>query len=60
MVISAKYVNWFDEELHLFYGHENDGLTHGIYTFGEDDDCFPIDVSWFKTEAEARAALLVV
>lgn len=60
MVINAKYVNWFDEELDQFYGHGNDGLVHGVYVYGEDDFDFPFEVMWFKTEEEARAELLNV
>ena len=58
MVNNARYVNWFDEELNLFYGDDNQGLVHGIYVYDEDD--FQCHCEWFKTEAEARAALLTV
>jgi hypothetical protein len=58
MVSNARYVNWFTEKLESFYGDDNQGLVHGIYVYDEDD--FPCHVEWFKTEAEARAALLTV
>ena len=49
----ARYVNWFDEDLHNFYGDDNQGYTHGVYYYMDEDD-FPTDVEWFKTEEEAR------
>jgi len=49
----ARYVNWFDEDLHTFYGDDNQGYTHGVYYYMDEDD-FPTDVEWFKTEEEAR------
>lgn len=58
-MISAKYVNWYDEELDLFYGDDNKGLVHGIYVYKDLED-FPIDVLWFKTEHEARKKLLKI
>lgn len=59
MIMWAKYVNWFDEELDKFYGHNNDGLIHGTY-FYEGDDDFPSYVEWFKTEEQARKNLLTI
>lgn len=53
MVTNSKKVNWFDEELHHFYEHDNDGLVYGVYTYGDDED-FPCDVAWFKTETEQQ------
>jgi hypothetical protein len=58
-VLNAKYVNWFDEELDTFYGDDNNGLTHGVYVYDDSED-FPIDVQWFKTEHDARKALLTI
>jgi hypothetical protein len=46
------YVNWFNEGLDTFYGDDNQGLIHGVYTY-EDEEDFPIDVSWFATEEQA-------
>ena len=59
MVSVGKYVNWFDEELESFYGDDNNGFTHGIYVYDDTED-FPVHVEWFKTEAEARQALLTI
>lgn len=53
-----KLVNWYDEELDSFYGDDNSGLIYGIYYY-EDEDDFPVDVFWFKTE-EARQQFLEV
>jgi hypothetical protein len=58
-MISAKYVNWYDEKLDSFYGDNNQGLVHGVYVYQDLED-FPSDVSWFKTESEARKTLLTV
>lgn len=60
MVINAKYVYWFDEELEQYYGDDNNGFVHGIYVYGDDDDQFPMEVQWYKTEAQAREALLTI
>ena len=38
MVINAKYVNWFDEGLELFYGDDNQGFIHGFYVYDETED----------------------
>jgi len=58
-MIYAKYVNWFDEELDSFYGDDNQGLIHGIYVYDCEED-YPYHVEWFKTEEDARKALLTV
>ena len=58
-VINARYVNWFDEDLQEFYEDKSNGFIHGIYVYDDLDD-FPIHVEWFKTESEARLALLGV
>lgn len=57
-VINARYVNWFEEEMHLTYGDDNDGLIHGLYVYDESDEV--CHVEWFKTEQEARLSLLEV
>jgi hypothetical protein len=57
-VVNARYVNWFEEEMHITYGDDNDGLIHGIYVYDDSDDL--CHVEWFKTEAEARQALLTI
>jgi hypothetical protein len=56
-VINARYANWHAEDLQEFYGDDNNGLIHGVYVY-EDDEDFPAYVEWFKTEEEAREALL--
>jgi hypothetical protein len=56
MVSNARYVNWFDEGLESFYNDGNHGLVHGIYVY--DEAGVLCHVEWFKTEAEAREALL--
>lgn len=58
-VINAKYVNWYEENLQEFYEDNNNGFVHGIYVYDDMED-FPIAVQWFKTETEARKALLEV
>jgi hypothetical protein len=59
MLLSARYVNWFDEELDNFYGDNNNGLVHGIYVYEELED-FPCHVEWFSTEEDARKSLLTI
>lgn len=56
MVINAKYTTWYAEGLDNFYGHDNGGLIHGLYIFDDNDDL--IQALWFKTEKQARGALL--
>jgi hypothetical protein len=46
----TRYVNWFDEELHITYGDDNNGLIHGVYVY--DDENEVVHVEWFKTEEE--------
>ena len=58
-VINARYVNWHTEDLQEFYGDDNSGLIHGVYVYENDED-FPVHVEWFKTEEEAREALLKI
>ncbi len=43
-----KLVNWYDEELNLFYDTDKDnkGYIYGIYTYNGEEI---IDVQWFKT-----------
>lgn len=49
--MSKRFVNWFDEGLDSFYGDDNQGFIFGIYHY-EDNEDFPIEVEWFKTEEE--------
>tara|TARA_R100000008_G_C3503049_1_gene124731 strand:- start:508 stop:678 length:171 start_codon:yes stop_codon:yes gene_type:complete len=44
-------VNWYDEGLDKFYGHDNEGKIYGVYHYddtGED----VIEVDWYTTEKE--------
>ena len=44
-----KKVNWYEEELDRFYGHDNEGYVFGIeFGIGLGDT----DQHWFKSEAE--------
>jgi hypothetical protein len=52
MITNHRKVNWFDEKLNDFYEDDNNGLIYGVYSY-EDDD-FPYDVAWFKTEEEQQ------
>jgi len=58
MVINATYTTWHAEDLDNFYGHDNGGLIHGVYVYDDNDNL--IESLWFKTEKQARAALLTV
>ncbi len=56
----ALEVNWFDEELDRYYGHNNQGRVYGVYIYDCDDydealegDADIIEVHWFKEEDEA-------
>ena len=48
-----KKVNWYEEELDRFYGHNNEGYVFGIYCYDGEDI---IDVQWYKTEEERDIA----
>ena len=50
-----RLVNWYEEGLKDFYGHDNEGLIYGVYHY-EDGEDFPIECEWFKTEEEAMTA----
>jgi len=50
-----RFVNWFEESLQKFYGHDNQGYVHGIYYY-DDPDNFPIHVEWYQTEKERANA----
>ena len=52
--IKYKKVNWFDEKLDDYYGHENDGKIFGIYTHEGEDI---VDVTWYKSENERDEAV---
>ena len=58
MVINATYTTWFKEGLEQFYGDNNGGFIHGIYIYDDGENL--IEAIWFKTEKQARAALLTV
>jgi len=55
-------VNWWDEELHLYYRkmgypksvwENNEGLPYGIYYyFDKENDPYDYECRWFKTEQE--------
>ena len=48
-----KKVNWYEEELDRFYGHDNKGYVFGIYCYDGEDI---IDVQWYKSEEERDKA----
>ena len=49
-----KKVNWYEEELDRFYGHDNEGYVFGIYCYDGEDI---IDVQWYKSEEEREIEL---
>ena len=49
-----KKVNWYEEELARFYGHNNNGYIFGIYCYDGEDI---IDVQWYKSEEEREIEL---
>ena len=53
-MIKYEKVNWFDEKLDDYYGHENDGKIFGIYTHEGEDI---VDVTWYKSENERDEAI---
>ena len=53
-MIKYEKVNWFDEKLDDYYGHENDGRIFGIYTHEGEDI---VDVTWYKSENERDEAI---
>jgi hypothetical protein len=55
MKMLKRFVDWFEEGLDVFYGHGNDGLIYGIYYY-EDENDFPLEVEWYKTEEERANA----
>jgi hypothetical protein len=56
MVINARYTTWHAEDLDSFYGHDNGGLIYGVYIYDDEENL--LESLWFKTEKQARAALL--
>ena len=44
-----RAVNWIDEGYCETYGDDNNGFIYGVYVYDDEDD-FPLDVSWFKDE----------
>ena len=53
-MIKYEKVNWFDEKLDDYYGHENDCRIFGIYTHEGEDI---VDVTWYKSENERDEAI---
>ena len=54
MATVDKKVNWYEEELDRFYGHNNEGYVFGIYCYDGEDI---IDVQWYKSEEERESEL---
>ena len=52
--LKYEKVNWFDEKLDDYYGHENEGRIFGIYTHEGEDI---VDVTWYKSENERDEAI---
>ena len=52
-----KCVNWFEEGLDTYYGHQNDGLMYGIYYYETENEDFPTEVDWFASEEERDQAV---
>jgi hypothetical protein len=51
----TRPVNWFEEELDITYGNDNEGYVHGIYLYDGED---VIDVQWYKSEEERNKDLI--
>jgi len=51
-----KKVNWYEEELDRFYGHDNNGYIFGIYHYDGEDIYWEIDAQWYKSEEERDKA----
>ena len=51
-----KKVNWHEEELDRFYGHDNNGYIFGIYHYDGEDIYWEIDAQWYKSEEERDKA----
>ena len=51
-----KKVNWYEEELDRFYGHDNNGYIFGIYHYEGEDIYWEIDAQWYKSEEERDKA----
>lgn len=49
--MTIKAVDWFEEGLDKYYGHDNQGFVYGVYYY-EDGEDFPTEVMWFKSENE--------
>ena len=52
--LKYEKINWFDEKLDDYYGHENDGRIFGLYTHEGEDI---VDVTWYKSENERDEAI---
>ena len=51
-----KKVNWYEEELDRFYGHDNNGYIFGIYHYDGEDIYWEVDAQWYKSEEERDKA----
>ena len=51
-----KKVNWYEEELDRFQGHDNNGYIFGIYHYDGEDIYWEIDAQWYKSEEERDKA----
>jgi hypothetical protein len=49
-MIKVKYVTWYEEDLHNFYKHENNGFVWGLYYIDKNENV--IDIQWFQTKKE--------
>ena len=54
LMITEK-TNWYDESLNKTYGHNNNGLIHGI-NYIENNKI--IECAWFKTKKERDEKML--
>ena len=48
-IIEVNKIHWKEQELHKYYGHNNQGFVFGI-EFQDDQDNY--ECKWFKTEKE--------
>ena len=53
---STRKVNWYDEGLEEFYGHNNEGLVWGIYYYDENGSDV-VEVEWYKTKMKRDVML---
>jgi len=38
MKYTFKKVDWFGEDLHTLYGHDNEGFVYGFYTYSDEHE----------------------